>query len=258
MAGELNLKRGDAFYNDFYSRGGWRYSFLREYRWHRRHLVKKFGVRRGARALEIACGSGFHTNLLCRMGLDCAGVDRSAEGIRWAKEHYPKRAFHCCDFRAMPFERESFDLILARGFSFYHYDLQSDDAIDATQAILRHIKPGGLFVMMILTDLSGRREEGKVWHNTIGDYERHFALFGRRSLVDWADGMAICGLWNDHQAPPSDGSSPLRELDTDSNTRTGSCGNTCTDTRTDTHTDHGSVETPADWSPTAPPVSAAY
>jgi ubiquinone/menaquinone biosynthesis C-methylase UbiE len=201
MAGELNDERGVAFYAKHYKTGGWKYSFWREYRWHRRHVIKRFSLKRGMRMLEVACGCGFHTNLFNRMGFDCVGADRSQAGIEWAKNRYSKRTYHCCDFREMPFVPASFDVVIARGFSYYHYDLASDEAFVATRVLMRYLKPGGVFVMIIITDLSGRHDS--IWHNTLADYRRHFSSFGKRWSVDWADGMAICALHNEPAEDPA-------------------------------------------------------
>ncbi len=195
MTGEIDEQRGDAFYNEHYHDGGWKYSYRREYRWHRQHIVERFGLSRGMHMLEVACGNGFHTDLFNRMGFDCLGVDRSAAGIAWAQSHYPKRTFHRCDFREMPFEDGTFDVVLARGFSYYHYDLGGSEAVEATTALLRHVNHSGVFIMAIATDLSGKRKPGQIWQNTLDDYRQHFASFGREYSVDWADGMAICGLY---------------------------------------------------------------
>ncbi|MFQ5495041.1 MAG: class I SAM-dependent methyltransferase [Phycisphaerae bacterium] len=195
MTQQLDDDRGVAFYQKFYQTGGWRYSFWREYLWHRRHMVKRFGLHRGMRVLEVACGSGFHTHLLNRMGFDCVGVDRSEAGIAWARRHYPLHVYHCCDLRKMPLDEGSFDAVLARGCSHYHYDLMDEIALDTTGLLMRYLKPGGVFIMAIATDLSGRREADKIWHNTLDDYRQHFASFGLRWSVDWVEGMAICGLY---------------------------------------------------------------
>jgi len=189
--------RGDAFYNDFYRTGGWRHSFLREYWWHRRHVVKRFRLRRGSRLLEVGCGAGFHTDLFRRMGFDSIGVDRAAAGIAWARRHYPKCEFFHADIMSeLPLMPGSFDLVLARGCSPYHYDLSGEQARATTARLLRFLKPGGVFVMIVVTDLSGRRDPQRVWQNTLDDYRAHFSSFGLECSVDWHKGLAICGQYN--------------------------------------------------------------
>jgi len=190
-------KRGDAHYNEFYRKGGWKYSFVKEYLWHRRHFVNRFDLRRGMTGLEVACGNGFHTNLLCRMGLDFVGVDRSEAGIEWARSHFPRATYHCCDLMGdIPVDKGSRDVVYARGCSNYHYDQMSPRAMDTTNHLLSYLKPGGVFVMVIVTNLSGKKESGSIWHNTLEDYKRHFSSFGLDWSVDWVKGMVICGLRN--------------------------------------------------------------
>lgn len=194
---QADAVRADDFYNAFYRDGGWKYSTWREFWWHRRHVVRRFQLRRGMRLLEVACGSGFHTNLFRRMGFAVVGVDRSTSGIAWARRHYPKCTFHCGDLLGeLPVSQEAFDVVLARGCSHYHYDLMSEQAMATTARLLQYLKPGGVLVMVIVTDLSGRREGGRVWQNKIVDYEEHFSRFDRLYSVDWHNGVAICGLWN--------------------------------------------------------------
>ncbi|MGD2108313.1 MAG: class I SAM-dependent methyltransferase [Phycisphaerae bacterium] len=203
MAGEIDERAGDAYYNEFYKEGGWSYSYWREWWWHWRHVVRRFGLGRGLRVLEVACGSGFHTNLLNRMGFDCVGVDRSESGIEWARRRYPRSSYHRCDFREMPFDEASFDVVFARGFSYYHYDLASVEAHEATDTLMSYVRPGGVFVMIIATDLSGKREPGRIWQNTLDDYRDHFSSFSKYWAADWVKGVAICALWNVPAAAPA-------------------------------------------------------
>ena len=197
MADEVNVERGTLFYDRHYADGGWNYSFRKEYRWHKREVMKRFGLRRGAQMLEVACGNGFHTDVFNRMGFDCIGIDRSEVGIAKARDLFPKWTYHCCDLTEMPFDREEFDVIVARGCSHYHYDLMSDIALETTETLAKLLRPGGVFIMIIVTDLSGRRGPDKIWHIVLYDYRRHFSSRGRRWSVDWAEGTAICGLYHE-------------------------------------------------------------
>lgn len=208
MTVEADPSRGDAFYNEFYQDGGWKYSYFKEYRWHRRNVVKRFHLKKGSRLLEVGCGNGFHTDLFRRMGFDAIGLDRSETGIAWAKTHHPRSTYHCCDLEDAPVQPGSFDIALARGLSSYHYNLMGEKAIDSTAGIMRFLKPGGLFVMVIITDLSGSREPNQVWQNRLNEYERHFALFGDQWSVDWVKGMAVCGLYNTGRKTGVDASTP--------------------------------------------------
>jgi len=197
MTVESDPQRSDAFYEKFYKGGGWKYSLRRERRWHRRYFIAKFKLHRGMRVLDVGCGCGFYTHLLNRMGFDCVGIDRSQVGIDWARNHYPSSTYLCCDLSEMPFDPGSFDVIYARGLSHYNYDLTSRQAIHTTIALIRFLRPDGLFTMISVTDLSGRRTPGRIWNNSLEDYRRHMALFGESWSVESCGGYAVCGFRNE-------------------------------------------------------------
>ncbi len=183
-----------SFYDTFYEEGGWRYGTLREWWWHWRHMVRRLGLPRGGRMLEAACGMGFHTNLFCRMGFDCVGFDTCETATRIARETYPRREFHCCDAKGpLPFPEASFDVIVTRGCSLYHYDLAAPGPHEATRNLMRYLKVGGTFVLVIVSDLSGRRDPVKIWQNRLEDYRAHFAGYDPDCRVEWHKGVVICG-----------------------------------------------------------------
>lgn len=198
MTVEANAERGDSHYNEFYKDGGWSYDYETEARWHKKNLIQRFGIKRDMRLLEVACGSGFHTAMMNQLGYECVGIDRSTTGIEWARAHYPGVEYHCCDLGDMPFPRGMFDVVFARGCSHYHYDLLTPKALNTTRTLMQFVKPGGVFVMIVISNLSGHRPEDAVWQNTLEDYHTHFCSFGLKYSVEWAEGMAICGL---HQVP---------------------------------------------------------
>lgn len=210
MATQYDPQRAATYYEKFYENGGWQYSFWKEFWWHRRHIVKRFKLRRGMRMLEIASGSGCHTNVFNRLGLHCIGVDCSQTAVTHAHKRYPRWTFYCCDAtEPLPVGLASFDVVFSRGYSPYHYDLTGEPAQSATRTLVRYLKPGGIFIMVIVTDLSGRRPPDAIWHNRLEDYREHFATFGERWAVDHVDGMAICALY--HQ-PAEDGVIAAKEV----------------------------------------------
>ncbi len=187
--------KGTASYDAFYEAGGWQYNLLHDWWWHRRHFVKKFGLHRGDRVLEVACGTGFHTDLFCRMGLDCIGFDTCETAVRIARERYPNRRFFVGDARGdLPVEHESMDAVVTRGCSIYHYDLAAQPALDTTANLLRYLRVGGRFVLIIASDLSGRREAGKIWQNRLEEYRVHLSHFGSDQIIEWHKGMVVCGV----------------------------------------------------------------
>jgi hypothetical protein len=79
--------------------------------------------------------------------------------------------------------RESFDVIFIRGMSWYHYELNGINAkgVDvpaSTARLFEYLKKGGLFVLQIQTDFSGRKPVDGVHQNRLGEYTRLFDRFG--------------------------------------------------------------------------------
>lgn len=71
------------------------------------------GARRGHRILDLACGDGRLLEELRRKGLDdLIGVDLSAPGLRLCRSRFPSIPVVRAEMTALPFKKESFDLIL--------------------------------------------------------------------------------------------------------------------------------------------------
>ena len=207
-------------------RGRWHYHYvgararLREWAKLKFHIVRHFGIAKGSRMLEVACGQGQHVAIMQRLGMHVTGVDLSVEAVKFAASQFPH-----CDIRHvdatgdLPFAPAEFDVIWSHGAAFFHYDVTDATTADIVRGHLRYLKPGGLYVLVIATDLSGRKPPqgptgwgSVVWMNTLDDYERLFlALCATNDLVRpdvrWEparrfvplvgpklrDGLAICG-----------------------------------------------------------------
>src|SRR5690242_7309161 len=77
-------------------RGRWHYNYtglrarVREWAKLKFHIVRHFGIAKGSRVLEVACGQGQHVALMDRLGMRTTGVDVSIEAdVRWV----PARRF---------------------------------------------------------------------------------------------------------------------------------------------------------------------
>ena len=150
-------------------------------------------------------------NLMRRFGMRVTGVDLSREGIRFARARFPT-----CDFRhldaeqEMPFEPESFDVIWSHGAGFFHYCITDDATERIVRNHLRYLKPGGLYIVTIYTDLSGAKPPlytGE-WQHTLDDFRSMLGRYGMPYTVAWEptrnwvplvgprlpNGLAICSL----------------------------------------------------------------
>ena len=126
--------------------------------------------------LEIACGQGYHVNLLRRMGHTVTGVDISEAGIDFARRHFPHDDYRRIDAALpMPFPEASFDLVWSHGAGFFHYCVTDDATAEIIRDHLRYVRPGGHYLVMIATDLSGSKPEPPQepwafqWNHTLND-----------------------------------------------------------------------------------------
>ncbi len=174
------------FYDQFYGRGGWPYSFevqasLLE------PIVPVAGWKEGSRILEIGCGTGMHAKILAEWGMEVWAVDISEVAIEMARKQHGESAnlnYVAADVADLgKWGVLEFDGIYARGMSYFHYELdgvncKGIDVPHQTERLFSWLRPGGTFVLQICTDLSGDRSD-TVHSNTYRDYTDLFERFGR-------------------------------------------------------------------------------
>lgn len=145
--------------------------------------------------LEIGCGEGWHASLFAFLGLQVTAVDLSEKAI----ENAEKRSidgnprFLCRDaaLLAEEFPPASFDVILARGLSWFHYNLTGvqeqtgRNAEEELKKLLPLLRPGGRFVLSITTDYSGDIRKSVLMHTADSLWE-FCSRFGEvLRFTDW-------------------------------------------------------------------------
>ena len=174
-----------SFYDRFYCFGGWPY----ELEFERRTLqvtIDAAGWRAGQRLLEVGCGVGVHAKVLADMGLHVTAMDASANGIAMARKQYgglDHLTYVVADLSSWEPEHKQFDSIYARGMSYFHYELdgvncRGVDVPGQTARLFSWLRPGGVFVLQISSDLSGDRWKTRVHSNRYRDYVDLFERFG--------------------------------------------------------------------------------
>ena len=185
-------------YEAFYAQGGWDYEPEREKRFLQDRVVTPLGLRPGARILDLGCGIGLFSGLFHELDFEAVGVDLSPTGIAHARKHHPGPTFLNLDAaQALDhFEPASFDMVYIRGMSWYHYELDGVNklGIDVpawTAEFCSLVKPGGVFLLQIKTDMTGAQPEAGVHHNRVSQFRALFAPLGNTVLVtDW-DGRPL-------------------------------------------------------------------
>jgi len=76
-------------------------------------LLDAARVKAGSRVLDVATGAGYAAGAALARGAQVTGTDFSAEQVRLARRRYPAASFHEADAGNLPFERETFDAVVA-------------------------------------------------------------------------------------------------------------------------------------------------
>jgi len=101
--------------------------------------------------LDLACGQGRHTLELARRGFrNVNGLDRSHFLIRKAKNICAAEgltaSFKEGDARKLPYQADTFDLVMILGNSFGYFESTEDD-IKILKEVFRVLKPNGRFLI---------------------------------------------------------------------------------------------------------------
>jgi trans-aconitate 2-methyltransferase len=110
-------------------------------------LMELLNLRPGERVLDIGCGDGRHTAEIARRLPDgqVVGIDRSAEMIAFAKQHFfgGNLSFRQADASSLPFRAE-FDVIFSNAVLHWIRDHQP-----VLAGISRSLRPGGRCVLQM-------------------------------------------------------------------------------------------------------------
>lgn len=104
---------------------------------------------RGSRILDLACGPGFYTQKLARLGHTCLGVDFSPASIEYAREQAASADLTTATYELNDIRQfapsESYDCVL---FVFGEFNVFSEnEAVSLLSKVSESLKPGGLFVL---------------------------------------------------------------------------------------------------------------
>lgn len=110
--------------------------------WLKRWLPVVAPLARQGVVLELGCGRGEDTALLCEAGLNVCAVDLSESWLELARGRAPKATFHCQDLRD-PFPIAQTNVVIA-SLSLHYFDwAQTLQIIGRIQATLT---PGGILL----------------------------------------------------------------------------------------------------------------
>ena len=110
------------------------------------NLIVENHIASGDRVLDLCCGQGTLTAMICEAGASVSGLDFSPEMIAKARRAAPDAEFVTGDAMAMPFGEAEFDLVVCN-FGMMHIP----DQPKALNEVRRVLKPNGEFVMATWT-----------------------------------------------------------------------------------------------------------
>lgn len=184
------------WYDDFYKGGGFGYKNPeKEKEFLEKRIIEPLKLKKGMSLLDIGCGMGFHTTLFTELGFKVLGTDYSSVAIDYAREHFPETKFVLSPLETFS-PPEKYDIIYARGMSWYHYELNSVnvhgyDIPRETARLFKHfLKKGGYFILQIHTDYTGTHNyvDGikSTINNKLSEYKKLFRQFGKIVYIsDW-------------------------------------------------------------------------
>jgi trans-aconitate 2-methyltransferase len=142
-----------------YERG---FSFVWQYG---EELIGLLAPKAGERILDLGCGTGQLTAEIAKSGASVIGIDRSAEMIAHARDHYPEQRFEIAD-AAQFSSAEPFDAVFSN--ASLHW---MKNAAEVVSAIARALRSGGRLV----AEFGGKgnveslvRECAAAWTETVG------------------------------------------------------------------------------------------
>jgi len=112
-------------------------------------------IKRGALALDLACGFGKHIPFFVKKGIRTIGLDLSLPYLKYAVQKIPgshakKSALVRGDMRCLPFRSESFDAVFCLFNSFGYFPPSDPDPhVQVLKEVQRILRPQGRFFLEI-------------------------------------------------------------------------------------------------------------
>ena len=109
-------------------------------------FVEGLGLKKGAKVLDVACGTGNQSLPAARLGTDVTGIDLAPDLIKQAKANAANAGlnikFEVGDAESLPYENESFDVVLTMFGAMF-----APRPEVVVSELTRVCRPGGLIAM---------------------------------------------------------------------------------------------------------------
>jgi SAM-dependent methyltransferase len=143
----------------------------------------------GLRALDAACGTGRHAQLLDARGCDTTGIDQSPEMLEAARRKVPNATFQVGDVERLPFDDGAFDLAVV-SLALCHLP----DPTAAVAELARVLAVGGTLVVSDPHPMGGVLG-GQAYYGGVGPGQTlSFVRNHRHHASTWLRAFAGAGL----------------------------------------------------------------
>lgn len=133
---------------------------------------------KGARVLDVGCGSGRDSNLLSHRGYEVTGIDLSSKLLAIGKKRFPQIRFANENLLHTSIENESFDGIWSHA-SLVHLESMEELRL-AFSEFWRILKPNGVLHVFVKANTDSR-DSKIILDNRTGD-ERFFRYYTQEQL----------------------------------------------------------------------------
>lgn len=145
-------------------------------------------LQKGARVLDLGCGSGRDAKAFSEKGFEVVGIDFSSELLKIAKLNAPLADFYLMDMESFLLPERSFDGVWASG-SLLHIPKAH---IPKTLYRIRHVlKPGGIFYLSVKKGVG----EGLERDSRYGTLEKFFSYFDEEEIECYLEQSGFKVTW---------------------------------------------------------------
>lgn len=169
-------------------------------RGHYRRLLRRLGMKPGARVLDVACGTGGWLQVCTDHGAMVSGIDLSDKAISVCNERMPDGVFYAQAAETLPFNDADFDVVTCLG-SLEHFV----DPVNSLKEMVRVARPHATFIILVpnqdfLTRKLGLfggtyQVDAKEVVRTLAEWESLFSSAGLLVTERWKDLHVINPSW---------------------------------------------------------------
>lgn len=151
-------------------------------------LLQERGIT-NARILEIASGTSPHGIPLAQQNYEVTGIDLSQQMITYTQQIDTQNTYIHADLRNFTLQTKPFDCAIFMSETF-PLITEYDDLVNHFDAVHRHLKKGGFYLVDIDAQRQGYRHGTKTWgHQTVVLPDGHVEFCYEDHPADWIWGI---------------------------------------------------------------------